>query len=520
MDTKAKSNNNGGANNPRKQKDSDRQRQWGQRNSLNTQGLTPSSRFQGQDQTEMKGIVIDHSLDHKTPISQQFNTFCKAAKIASGNMNPNLGKPMPTLKGLTEENFTIAFPDAEKWTNNGVVDLHKKELYSRLWVKEQKGIKKRAKQYEEDLMKMLDIMHGQLSSGITEKLKAKDDWTAVEEQANTLKLLEYLKEICYRDNESSICPPVDVLMKMKKFLTAFHGASKDPTKYIVSEELTRYTMKRVFPDKKYSDYAGMTEADKKPIIETAEQILLSVQIIEGSNCKNHRNLQGLLLKDEYCLKKDAYPINTSNTLDMLLRFKTTKSNNQKQHNNSKSGNNSKGTQPNGNGKQGSEKTFEGTAFLTHGETINEAVQEAHQLFMNGILKDSDSTGIIDKDDSLSDSGGVPLLVPQQTNGESDSEGSIDSGTDGDESNDKWSIESSQYTRSEKPRSEISRSEKPMSGESGCQAEATISNSIEFLLVQNHRKLDLNLLLLDSQASCNVSSNKALLRNIWPHPNNG
>eukprot|EP00536_Pseudo-nitzschia_multiseries_P011086 jgi/Psemu1/27846/gm1.27846_g len=235
---------------------------------------------------------------------------------------------------------------AEKWTDNGVVDVHKKELYSRLWIEEQKGIKKRVKRYEEDLNKMFDIMHGQLSS-----------------------------EICYCYNESSICPPVDVLMELKKFLTAFQDASKDPheveedpTKYyveemqmrfevmkaagikIVSDELIRYTMKRVFPDKTYKDYTDMTAADKKPITKAAEQILLMVQIVEGANRKNHRNLQGTL-KGEYCLKKDAYPVNTLEVLDMLLRFKTTKNNTPKQSNNNN--NNGKGKRPDGNGNAGS-----------------------------------------------------------------------------------------------------------------------------------------------------------------------
>eukprot|EP00536_Pseudo-nitzschia_multiseries_P019231 jgi/Psemu1/59605/gm1.59605_g len=258
MYPKAKANNSVAGNNTGKQPD----------------GPATHNRFQGQDQTEMKGIVINHSIDHKTPISQQFDTFYKAAKIAAGKMNPDLRKPMRTLKGLTEDDFTIAFPDAAKWTDNNVVDVHKKELYSRLWIEEQKGVKKRIKRYKEDLKKMFDIMHGQLSSGITEKLKAKDDWTSTEEQVDTLKLLKYLKELCYRDNESSICPPVDVLMKLKKFLTVFQDGSKDPTKYveemqmrfevmkaagiqIVSEKLIRYTMKRIFPDKKY------TEADRR-----------------------------------------------------------------------------------------------------------------------------------------------------------------------------------------------------------------------------------------------------------------
>eukprot|EP00536_Pseudo-nitzschia_multiseries_P000944 jgi/Psemu1/2146/gm1.2146_g len=415
MGTKTKPNNNGGANNSGKQRDRDYQRQQGQRNSPSTQGTTPSSRFQGQDQTEMKGIVIDHRLDHKTPISQQFNMFYKAAKIAAGKVNPNLQKPricslclMPTphwysralyTKGPHAGGFPIAFLDAEKWTGNGVGD-------------------KRVKRYKEDLKKMFDIMYGQLSSGTTEKLKAKGNWTAT----------------CPKTQQAKYVEEIQMQFEVMK-ATGIH---------ILSEELTRYTMKRVFPDKKYSDYAGMTEADKKPIIKAAEQILLLG-----------------MLKDEYCLKKDAYPINTSDALGMLLR------------------------------RQWQARIR--AAFVTNGETTNEAAQEAHQLFMNGIAEgkmlgdklcfmqisnmemmteDNNSIGSADEDDSLLDNG-------------SDSEGSIDYGIGSDESDDDWPIESNQYTSQEikecwlpdtpKPRSENSRSEKPRSGDSGGRAEATISN---------------------------------------------
>eukprot|EP00536_Pseudo-nitzschia_multiseries_P002592 jgi/Psemu1/5813/gm1.5813_g len=468
-----------------------------------------------------------------------------AAKIAAGKMNPDLRKPMRTLKGLTEDDFTIMFPDADKWTNNGVIDTHNKELYSRLWIEGQKGIKKRIKRYEEDLKKMFDIMHGQLSSGITEKLKAKEDWTATEEQADTLKLLEYLKEICYRDNESSICPPVDVLVKLKKFLMAFQDGTKDPTKYveemqmrfevmkaagiqIVSKELIRYTMKSVFPTKKYSDYSGMTDADKQPIIKAAKQILLSVQIIKGSNQKNHRNLQGTL-KDEYCLKKDAYPVNTSEALDMLLRFKTDKNNNPKQTINTLSNNNGNSTRvprTEGSSKPGSEKTFEGTAFVTNGEDSKGAVKEAHRLLINGISEGETfgkelcfmqisnmellSHGSYSEEDELESDDGVPLLVARQASwgSDNDSESSATevSSTGHDTSDDEWSIDGS------------ATDEKCEDGAS--RAMDTISRDTKFLFAQNHGKLDPNLLLLDSQASCNVISNRALLRNIRPHPDNG
>eukprot|EP00536_Pseudo-nitzschia_multiseries_P008848 jgi/Psemu1/21634/gm1.21634_g len=465
---------------------------------------TTSSRFQaaGQDQTtEMKGIVIDHSR----------------RKDCSRKMNPDfLRKPtMQTLlKGLTaEEDFTIAFPDAEKWTDNRVVDVHnKKELYSRLWIEEQKK-------------KMFDIMHddGQLSSGITEKLKAKDDWTATEEQADTLKLLKCLKEICYRDNESSICPPVNVLiMKLKKFFTAFQDGSKDPTKYvkeiqimwfevtkaagiqIVSEELIRYTMKQVFPTKKYGDYSGMSDADKKPIIKAAEQILLS----------------------ELARSPERRVLPKEGRIDMLLQFKTAKNNNPKQTRiNNPNNNNSKATRTEqGNDKQGSEKTYEGTAFVTNGEASKGVVKEAHQLLMNGIAEGETFGDELcfmqisnmelmtqgsynDEDESLLSDDEVPMLVTRQTNRGSDSESSTTEVTSTGHygSDNEWSVDGStadwpaqsnspqsqnrrghEKPRSENCRSEDNRSEKPRSeDDASWTTDTTISPDTEFLLAQNH-----------------------------------
>eukprot|EP00536_Pseudo-nitzschia_multiseries_P008472 jgi/Psemu1/20491/gm1.20491_g len=431
---------------------------------MDTKAKTNNSRGGGTT-LESKRTVTANNNGGKEIAPTHEDRLLAAAKIAAGKMNPDLQKPMRILEGLTEEDFTIAFTDAEKWTDNGVVDVHKKELYSRLWIKEQKGIKKWVKRYEEDLKKFFDIMHGQLSSGITEKLKVKEDWTAVEGQADTLKLLKYLKEMCYRDNElSTICPPLDVLMKMNKFLTAFQDASKDPTKYVKE-------MQRRF--KKYSDYVGMTEVDKKPIIKAGKQILFLVQIVEGSNQKSHRNLQGTL-KDEYCLKKDAYPVNTSEALDMLLRIKTTKNNTQKQpNNNNNNSNNGKGTHLEGNGKQGSErKTYKETTFITNGETTtNEAVQEAHQLLMNGIAE--------------GETFGEELCFVQISNMEVMTEttnsivGRSIKGKDDSLSH----SEESEGSRSGKP-----RSENPRSGDDD---------------QWNHdSKFDPNLLLLDSQASCN------------------
>eukprot|EP00536_Pseudo-nitzschia_multiseries_P014917 jgi/Psemu1/40560/gm1.40560_g len=283
---------------------------------------------------------------------------------------------------------------------------------------------------------------------------------------------------------SAPLPPPDVLMKLKKFLTAFQDGSKDPTK----------------------------------------------------------NLQGTLT-DEYSLKKDTY-LNTSEALDMLLRFTTVKNSNQKQSDgNPNNNNNSKGTaRGEGNSRQGSEKTYEGTAFVTNGEGSKGTVQEVHQLIINGIAEGETfgneklyfmqicnmevvSQNSFDDNGSPSD-GEVPMLVARQrTSWDSDSEDSTNC-YDSDNSEDEWFSDEESST-GEKPRSENYRSEKPRSGSAkprsgngGSESKDIISPGTEFLLTQNHGKLDPNLLLLDSQASCNVISNKALLCNIRLHPGNG
>eukprot|EP00536_Pseudo-nitzschia_multiseries_P009671 jgi/Psemu1/23944/gm1.23944_g len=189
--------------------------------------------------------------------------------------------------------------------------------------------------------------------------------------------------------------------------------------------------------------------------------------------------------------------------------------------------------------QGSEKTYEGTAFVTNGESSKGTVQEAHQLLINGIAEGetfgneelcfmqicelevvSPTRVGLDKE-SCSDNE-VPMLVARQRteSWESDSDTSTVS-YDSDISGDEW-LSNEELSIGEKPRSEKLRSgsAKPRSGVCGDEPEGTTSPDTEFLLAQSQGKLDPNLLLLDSQASCNVISNKALLRNIRPRPDNG
>eukprot|EP00536_Pseudo-nitzschia_multiseries_P003515 jgi/Psemu1/8005/gm1.8005_g len=268
--------------------------------------------FQGQDRVNMKGIVIVHNIDHKVPtiISQQLNVFYKAVKIVAGKIKPG---PLKTSSYShwphRHTDYTVNFPDASEWTTDEMVDTHKKEMYSQLWLEEKMERRKDKKKYEEDLKKLFAIMYGQLSSGITEKLRAKTDWKTIVDESNALKLLEDLKEVCYRYNDSSVCPAVDVLLKIKKFIDAVQDASKDPNRYVEEVQLRFEVMKQGSSDNnrigcsheihhaacvpepsilnlRWNDRCR-EETNQK---EAVQEMLLSL-IIEGfNNKKNHRNL--------------------------------------------------------------------------------------------------------------------------------------------------------------------------------------------------------------------------------------
>eukprot|EP00536_Pseudo-nitzschia_multiseries_P002311 jgi/Psemu1/5275/gm1.5275_g len=400
------------------------------------------------------GIVVDHNTDLKNLISKQFEKFYyKAAKIAAGKMSPDLSKPMQTLTALMDADNTVESPDASQWTTGGVVDTHP---------------------------------------------QTRND------KSNVLQLLTHLKDICYSDCEASISPTFDVLLKTKKFIdTTYQDNTKDATSYvkeaqmrfkamkaagisIESKAITKYCLKTSFPDITYEDYSGMNEEARKPVKTAVEELLVSVQIIERSNQKSHRNIQGKL-RDQYCLKKDAYLTKPADTLGLLVHFRPSKTP-------EKPGTNSSSGSPSNKGKCDSKgtskKATEGSAFVTIGE-----VQEAHQLLINGIA-DGETFG--------SELCFVQISNMEYINGKK--EGSDCTYSDEDSASTTQTASGVENSGVDRRRVTKSRSE-----------ETQVSHSTEYLLAQHNGHLDPHLLLLDSQATCNVISNKALLSNIREHP---
>eukprot|EP00536_Pseudo-nitzschia_multiseries_P016434 jgi/Psemu1/46208/gm1.46208_g len=412
-----------------------------------------------QDQVDMKGVVMDRSIDHRIPpVSQQFDTFYKTMKIVAGKTNPDLAKPgVRTLIGLTITNYT-------------------KEMYSRLWLEEKKERSKDKKKYELDL-KILSI------PGFYHEKKFVDTY-----QDASKDLAQYVEEV-----------------QMKFDVMKAAGIS------LQSDELTNYTMKQVFPSQDCSTYVGMNKEAKKPIKETVEQLLVATQIVEGSNKKNHRNIPGML-QDEYALKKDAYPTTPSEALELLMQFKASKTNTKPA---STVGNNNNGNnQARGDNKNSIKQTIKSTAFVTNGEqeVSKNNVQEVHQPLMNGIA-DGESFGeelhFVQSSNIKHVQHHCPNWIDNGDNCTSDEESSTRSvpefvkrTTDGYSACSDASIASLDM---EMPATEPST--KPRSGEQknsrsggNMHAEHMISKGTEFLLAQNNGKLDLYSLLLDSQAA--------------------
>eukprot|EP00536_Pseudo-nitzschia_multiseries_P016322 jgi/Psemu1/45756/gm1.45756_g len=356
-------------------------------------GVGSNPQFQGQDQTDMKGVVIDHSIDHGTPY------------------------------------------------------IHKKEMYRCLWLEEKKERSKGRKEYKSALKKLFVIMYGQLSTGITERLKVKPDWKTIIDDADALKLIKHLKEVCYQDNESSMSPPVDVITKIKQEVRQrLLGCIQRPNTVFGRADMIR--------DETCVSFTGLLNLcnhERRSKTDSPgwhQAIACGYKNCGGLKQKNHRNIPGML-RDEFALKKDAYATTPSKALKLLR---------------TNGANNTNETQGDNN-KNNGEKTTKSTVFVTNGEVSQNDVQEAHQLLMNGIA---------------------------------------DGETFGDELCFVQIGQTKEHARN------------PRSG--ALTHTDQVSHETEFLLAQNNERLDPHLLLLDSQATCNVISNCNLLHCIRPHPN--
>lgn len=489
-----------------------------------------SVKFVGLNKDELEGIVICESMP--TPTAQQFDALYEALIVYGGSRNSKVKTSLRKMKYITKDEFHPPKPDQAKYKDeDGNTDTVLQSAYMEIWKKECEDSNKAYRKYREAIENLFETIKGQLGLEIKNNLKSFDDWEQIDEDNDTIGLIKNLKELCYRDNNNRVEEGVDVIGKlMRVILTKQH----EKTAAVYVEELTNkwdvfrsiggtisspQFLKQVLKSHPikgkhytYSEYhklhaSGDSDeaAIAKKIDDIAGQRLLARMIIGGSSDKLHQGLRLELMKD-FAKGYDNYPNSSSASLDLLNQYKAknTHQQNKNQQRSNNSNNNSnrsddkkdaKSADSKGNNKN--EKSFTNVADETPGVTN----QQAHQLLMKGEDEDYDS-----EDDFLFLHFAIEHDREQKEHDP--------------ESNGQFANHIMEFNNGE-----IARAEQLCESNEKRRSVTPVADSMEyanmssaFLFAQRHDGiLDPMWLLLDSQATCNIICNPALVKNIRKHP---
>jgi hypothetical protein len=491
-----------------------------------------TKKFVGLNQDELKGVVITD--DCHTPASQQYDKLHEAVVVAGGKNNRYVGTSIRGYKKLTKGAFLPAMPNPSDYTittDTGTTEnLTKKRLLEELWKDEAKSAGKRYVAYEDALGQLFTVIIGQLDSGVKEALYSTDLWEDIEFESNTITMLKALRDLCYKENNTKISPSIDLLEKLQKFVNSKQANGQSASKY-VEEVRMRYdilkssgvvitqkahivhTLQKVpgLPVSKYSEYVKMKPAEAKAINDASSLLLLCAIIINGSNAKSHRGLASVL-KDQYSLGTDAYPMTAPETLGLMNSYKTQGKQQSKSH-----------TPPKGpaatNPKEGGGNE-EASAFITKGQEpkddddASDEITNAHELLMNAVADGEDFGGEFCFLNRCEDMDPTKATAEEPRSVSAKRIPSVQipfKPRSGGGTNTISTGALNAYTANELTTYFFGRND-----------ERIISHRhseqvMQYMFAQPEGHINPNWLLLDSQASCNIITNDKLLSNIRVHP---
>ena len=275
---------------------------------------TSIARFSGMNTAELKGLVISKSS--RTSLPQQYDALYKALLTYAGT-RPRGGSKAKTslmkMKTMSKQDFDPPMPSLNEYeitASDGTVtedQTIKKALFAN-WTDECSSNNKPFKNYQETMDNLFNIVIGQLGPEIVNSLKGVEGWTDIDEGNDTIKMLEELKLVCYRDDTSKIDPGLDIVMKIQDFVTTeFRDWTKSASEHvavtksksnvlkasgilIMSPEIVKYTLEHVMGGKKtYDDYLRLWPAKdvddiklKHEIDDTVRQVIRSRVSIKAS----------------------------------------------------------------------------------------------------------------------------------------------------------------------------------------------------------------------------------------------
>ena len=313
-------------------------------------GTNPQSRnstkFKGLNKDELEGITICET--NQAPTAQQYDVLLDALVVYAGSKNARVKTSIRSLKYLTLQDFKPDPPDPSVYTTPvkggvDVVDKDIREAAMDIWKAESALACKQYASYKDSIDGLFETIIGQLGKDVLNNLKGTADWKTIDDESNTVRLLEILRELCYRDNSTKVHPVDDLIRKMLKFLqsrqneksaSAFAEETTNKSDVlksaggsILSPSIIKYTLSLdnvlngKFTYDEYKKLSSSNEANKKIEIEdAARQVILARVIIRGSNDKKHQGLRIELEKD-YAKGHDNYPRTATEALDLLNRYK-------------------------------------------------------------------------------------------------------------------------------------------------------------------------------------------------------
>ena len=368
----------------------------------NSAGKT--TKFAGLNKDELEGVVICQSSN--VPTAQQYDDLFAALVVYASSRNAKVKSSLKSLTYLTKEDFKPDPPNPKIYTNEDKsVDTVIQSASMEIWKSECITAYKQCTKYQQQIESLFEVIIGQLGKEILNNLKGMAGWKAIDDGNDTLKLLELLRELCYRDNNNKLHPVDDLIKKLLRLLQSRQNEKTAATYVeettnksevlrsaggeILSPAVVKYTMKKALGGKnKYTEYlawsASTTPADmakKKEVDDSACQIILAHTIIKGSNDKLHQGLR-LELEKDYAKGHDNYPLNATEALDLLNQYQV-KVNTRRGPRNPRHTDDNK--TPNDENKG---KDEEGRQLTTIGEACpalppsEGTIEQAHQMLMD------------------------------------------------------------------------------------------------------------------------------------------
>ena len=189
---------------------------------------------------------------------------------------------------------------------------------------------KRKDKYRTNRTKAYEIIIGQCTKGLRNKLEARKDWGEIE--YNPIKLLKAIKELLYNYQDSRY-PAISIVKAMKTLLNIKQEDGENMSDYIkrfnTTKELFETQVGIIELDKwieqDNTNYSGMVGSKKKPLIEEYFNKMLAYIFITGCEMNKAEKLVEDLSNDyakgDNKQRGKIYPQTIQEAAELVLNYK-------------------------------------------------------------------------------------------------------------------------------------------------------------------------------------------------------